>query len=795
MLEDLLEFDLLSSFSSQQDMDLVIRGSLVTALVESHQKLDTARSEHADIGVERLSLFDYVPPLADIDIRVQEPDTIPILRSFIRGCVPLSGFFRWEFSSPQEIQWYKVHANLEIQNEPEIVLRRKNNECQVEIVDPQNAPTIRWIPSNGFKSEWAMRDLFYVAYRYASLLRSPSAAKLVAQMQDYGGRRIADQLRDLPGEATRLEIEMAKYLLAREKRLLLQKGDINHEDEPSLVDLLGKRFSQEFEDAIEANGSLVHLFRWCLEPAGLRNPVVAIYPVWEGDNFQRLAVDVHAAVIQDQGSEPNGVLRELRLLSGSQLQAAVVSPLLPLKLSQPRDPGGWKYRDFARGIAEIAWIDRAPAEELIEPGLAVIVPEQTAFGDRTAVLAHAYTTFGPVNAVRLDYGYASIVGDGARLAHVIATGYRSTPGSHFTSKGGNAGHDGGCDGSGNGGGDDPRDSRVFKLSAHANSGGEQSQLVSQGDNLVVVCHGMSSTAQKIRPLVELLQFRSGPEGRVVEPWTVVPFDYAWRNPVLISGIEFACHLLSLVQMKRVVALVGHSQGGLICRVAATALKDPRALSKAIQDERSRLGKGLSRHAEECLAKLQPLDAVLDAADKLKLVITLATPNSCSLSLAELSAWVSVFVRMGVGLAEFGGLRNLKDLSTSRLAAVLQHLSVDTVRYLSVSASCFNQIDGTDLRMFKQSSLGMLPQILMDVAQVFPILKVLAPRLSLPNDGIVEDASADLRKSVYRPELANLNEQHEHVRLYAGNTTVLHTSLYAYPPLVEELKIRIRKLFS
>ena len=66
----------------------------------------------------------------------------------------------------------------------------------------------------------------------------------------------------------------------------------------------------------------------------------------------------------------------------------------------------------------------------------------------------------------------------------------------------------------------------------------------------------------------------------------------------------------------------------------------------------------------------------------------------------------------------------------------------------------------------------------------------APRLTLPNDGIVEEQSADLRQAVFKPEVANLDEQHEHLRLYLKNTELLHTDIYLCNGLVEEIKKRM-----
>ena len=45
-------------------------------------------------------------PLADIDLFIDKPEYIPALRGLISKHIPLSGFFRWEYSSEIEIDWF-----------------------------------------------------------------------------------------------------------------------------------------------------------------------------------------------------------------------------------------------------------------------------------------------------------------------------------------------------------------------------------------------------------------------------------------------------------------------------------------------------------------------------------------------------------------------------------------------------------------------------------------------------------------------------------------------------------------
>ena len=108
----------------------------------------------------------------------------------------------------------RQRANLKILNEPEFHLQPDDSKIWDKLPREADARVERNL-GEGFNAEWAMRDLFYIAYQHRSLLSSTAVQVLVNRLQAFGGKLVGNLLRSLPQEETRLGMEMAKYLLAR----------------------------------------------------------------------------------------------------------------------------------------------------------------------------------------------------------------------------------------------------------------------------------------------------------------------------------------------------------------------------------------------------------------------------------------------------------------------------------------------------------------------------------------------------------------------------------------------------
>ena len=227
--------------------------------------------------------------------------------------------------------------------------------------------------------------------------------------------------------------------------------------------------------------------------------------------------------------------------------------------------------------------------------------------------------------------------------------------------------------------------------------------------------------------------------------------YKWKEPIVPSGLELASQVVS-TEHSGGVLLVGHSQGGLVCRVAAVALTGRPAVGEGGCDEirQWQCGNGRKWKAGGGLG-----------------VVTIGTPNSGALTYGQMSIHVEALARTTVEAVEWlGGVANIRDLMTPRLFQELEQWRVDA-RYLSVSAVCVNRY-----------SRGVIP----DLANLLPFKRV-SIRLDVPNDELVEDSSTDLRQSVIRPEV-DLEVNYRHVRAYPRAIDLHHSSVRTSPEVAK-----------
>jgi pimeloyl-ACP methyl ester carboxylesterase len=264
---------------------------------------------------------------------------------------------------------------------------------------------------------------------------------------------------------------------------------------------------------------------------------------------------------------------------------------------------------------------------------------------------------------------------------------------------------------------------------------------------VVIRHGILSDDVPFRDLAKFIQTKF-PNA------TIDNQRYTWTDSVVLNGARLAKALLDEPRAaNRPLILIGHSMGGLVCRVANLLLRDPGLISGNRQifqnycdGERNAfstlLGLGLNQHA----------------ARNVNLLVAIGTPNSGAMLKAQINALADV---LGKVLAvKFPSLR---DLNTARLFQLLQYFTVDTSA-LSISGSGWNR--------FKKS------------ANV-PIFWVphAAASFNLPNDMIVEDRSVDLAQSILPNELlSHPAVKYLHVRMYRDCTDVIHTTMYNHAEL-------------
>jgi Putative serine esterase (DUF676) len=280
------------------------------------------------------------------------------------------------------------------------------------------------------------------------------------------------------------------------------------------------------------------------------------------------------------------------------------------------------------------------------------------------------------------------------------------------------------------------------------------------NTLVYIRHGILSKAASMATLETTIK-------GILKNCTVDNVSYSWTDFVLLSGVRLARSVLQTVQgdtagtFKKII-LVGHSQGGLVCRIAVAALCDPDGMLKSLRDLNVANLPYYSVPIGE-LEKMEDTIKSLNIKSKIVGVCTLATPNAGTFTFGQLAIQAQLVFFAAKKVAAFGGWKNFDELTTDKLFRILQAVNVDEVNYLSVSGSGVNRYSSVSART---------------VSQV-PYIKRLGLYMELPNDMVVEDASVDMAKAPMPCEIHDLPAQYTHVRSYLNCTDVSHMGIHSH----------------
>jgi pimeloyl-ACP methyl ester carboxylesterase len=276
--------------------------------------------------------------------------------------------------------------------------------------------------------------------------------------------------------------------------------------------------------------------------------------------------------------------------------------------------------------------------------------------------------------------------------------------------------------------------------------------MSNTNTLVIFRHGLFADETSMQPLEKYIN------GHVLPGCMTDNEPYRWQDRVLDTGIDLAKYLLSKLagdpKIQKII-MVGHCQGGLVCRVAAATICDHAGL----------LGSFWRRDdpwLTNARTELRTMDAALlgEARKRMHSVVMLGTPNSGMYTYGQLSMLATIAVRETTRLVTVRGWNNFTELTTDRLFTLLQKVRVPDVKYVSLSGSSHSRYG---------AALGVK---LADL----PLISRLAPSLEVPNDGIVEDSSVDLGDAPLPPEIEDLDKQYKHVRSYTECIRVAHREL-------------------
>jgi pimeloyl-ACP methyl ester carboxylesterase len=266
----------------------------------------------------------------------------------------------------------------------------------------------------------------------------------------------------------------------------------------------------------------------------------------------------------------------------------------------------------------------------------------------------------------------------------------------------------------------------------------------QWNPLIFIRHGLGSTH---KPFVNLEKYlRANFVNAVVNNKS-----YDWRDSILLNGARLADEILQ-AKSDRPLVLIGHSMGGLLCRVANVILCD----LAGFRYHAANLAPHLT-YRQDDLRAIAALPFGQGIMPVPKLLVTLATPNSGGILQGQISG-ISYILKTASNLFPSTNLESVADLTSSRLFRFLQNFAVNTPT-LSISGSQGNR--------FARGS-----------GQITSWLGKIGLRIEMPNDLIVEDRSVDLQNSILPNEIVHHGKSpYKHARCYIDCTDVRHTNIY------------------
>jgi len=266
----------------------------------------------------------------------------------------------------------------------------------------------------------------------------------------------------------------------------------------------------------------------------------------------------------------------------------------------------------------------------------------------------------------------------------------------------------------------------------------------QWNPVIFIRHGICSTST---PFQSLEQYLAG----VFKNSTIDNSSYKWRDSVLVNGARLANDILK-VAGDRPLVLIGHSMGGLLCRVANAILANPNYFLSLVSSRAPQL-----TYKETDLLEISNYPFRRTKMPKPTLIITLATPNSGAMLQGQISG-IPALLKAALNLFPPTNLESVADLTTDRLFRFLQNFSVSTPM-LSISGSKGNR--------FARAS-----------GTISTWLGKKGVRIEMPNDLIVEDRSVDLRYSILPNEFIHHGTaKYLHARCYVDCTNVWHSNIY------------------
>src|SRR5215469_4596476 len=193
----------------------------------------------------------------------------------------------------------------------------------------------------------------------------------------------------------------------------------------------------------------------------------------------------------------------------------------------------------------------------------------------------------------------------------------------------------------------------------------------QWNPVIYIRHGICSSNTPFVPLEQHL-------ASTFPNATINNTSYNWHDSVLVNGARLARQILQGSQSRPLV-LIGHSMGGLLCRVANVIFQDPKKFDFLASNLAPQLSYKQTDSAEIAIYRFSNATMPTPTA-----VITLATPNSGAILHGQLSG-IPALLELTLNLFPPSNLESVADLTTDRLFRFLQNFS-STTPTLSISGS-------------------------------------------------------------------------------------------------------------
>jgi len=378
------------------------------------------------------SLFDSVPPLADIDLVAPSRPSARELHDRILREFGESRFFHTEIKTEADVARYEGLANVQISGEPEILFSSGEQDSDVDEraflhvnYDPDKRK-VRFYdqgsgPPEGISliskkelrlPQFALADLLYLVRRFPNSPEDPAIRTLAEHLKSVGGASVAKSLRGATNR--RAVFCFLKYLV---DHFLFRSNETTQ----VLHRILGLDFLKAFAEARADGDPLRAMVNLDLaRPKARQGLMCTVVPRLESSGRTRKWIrHVESVSIFDADSPTTTRLLEFEPMTvqiDSDLNGiSVIGPPAHLEVDDPPDPGCCRFKDFDRGVAEIVWVD--PSSHRVHPRLGVVA-EGEGQDERVQFFTYCLNSGSHVASLRCDYNFLCIGAGSRRFLNV-----------------------------------------------------------------------------------------------------------------------------------------------------------------------------------------------------------------------------------------------------------------------------------------------------------------------------------------------------------------------------------------